>query len=409
MITRRRHRRRLARSTQAVAIASLLTTVLATVTTGCGQHADPTALPGDFTNNGEGSLVSASVLPNIAADITANSSLAARYTYVSASGINNHPLKVSGTLLLPRGVSSSEGWRAVAVAHPMTGIQPGCAPSSSNDLLGLVSTVVPLLQAGYAVTVPDYQGLGTADEKHPFLDSTTVGRNLIDSVRAAAKFAHMSNSWVAIGTGQGGQASWAANELSSEDGAGLQLKASLSLAPWANLEGLADAAAAGTLTREQKLVLVQYLAGLKAQFDDFDLDAYRHGNAAKDWDALLTCDTAQGKNNLIDQISADDLRPATPAATDALRNYLRKTSLPQGKAAAPMRVSFGDQDPVVPGAWTSQALAKACRFGDTVEIDHAAQPGQENLDMPTIAKWIDDRMNNVTPIDDCSSVAAESP
>jgi Secretory lipase len=398
--------RRRTHSTRRVAMVSLLTAALAVSTTGCGKHADPTALPGDFTNGGEGSLVSANVLPNVAADIIANSSLAARYTYVSTSGVNNHPLRVSGTLLLPRGVSSSEGWNAVAVAHPMTGIQPGCAPSSSNDLLGLAPTVVPLLQAGYAVTVPDYQGLGTADERHPFLDSTTVGRNLIDSVRAAAKFAHMSNSWVAIGTGQGGQASWAANELMSEDGAGLQLKASLSVEPWANLEGLADAAAAGTLTAEQKLVLVQYLAGLKAQFNEFDLDQYRRGNAAKNWDALLTCDTAQGKNNLIDQVSADDLRPATPAATDALRNYLRKTILPQGKAAAPMQVSFTDSNPIVPAAWTTQALANACRFGDTIEIDHQDQPSPANLDMPSIVRWIDDRLNNVPPANDCPDLAA---
>ncbi|MGB8405374.1 MAG: lipase family protein [Mycobacterium sp.] len=396
-------------SPRRVATASLLTAALAVGATGCGKHADPTALPGDFTNNGEGSLVSANVLPNVATDITDNSSLAARYTYVSTSGVNNHPLNVSGTLLLPRGVSSSEGWKIVAVAHPMTGIQRGCAPSSSNDLFGLVPTVVPLLQAGYAVTVPDYQGLGTAVERHPFLDSTTVGRNLIDSVRAAAKFAHTSNSWVAIGTGQGGQASWAANELMSEDGAGLELKASLSVEPWANLEGLADAAAAGTLTTEQKLVLVQYLAGLKAQFDEFDLDQYRRGGAAKDWDALLTCDTAQRKNNLIDQVSADDLRPATPAATDALRNYLRKTTLPQGKAAAPIRVSYTDSDPIALAAWTSQALTKACRFDDTIEIDHDSQPNPANVDMPTVVKWIDDRMNNVPPANDCPGLAAAEP
>lgn len=403
-----RNRRRRTHSTRQVATAVLLTAALAVSTTGCDKHVDPTALPGDFTNTGEGSLVSANVLPNISGDITANSSLAARYVYVSTSGVNNHPVNVSGTLLLPRGVSSSEGWRTVAVAHPMTGIQPGCAPSASNDLLGLVPTVVPLLRAGYAVTIPDYQGLGTAAERHPFLDSTTVGRNLIDSVRAAAKFAHISNSWVAIGTGQGGQASWAANELMSEDGAGLQLKASLSVEPWANMEGLADAAAAGTLTPEQKLVLVQYLAALKAQSGDFDLDQYRRGSATKNWDALLTCDAAQGKNNLIDQVSADDLRPQTPAATDALRNYLRKTTLPQGKAAAPMRVSFTDSNPVVPAEWTTAALAKACRFGDTVEINQESEPDPANPDMSALIKWIDDRLSDAPPVDDCPSLTAES-
>jgi hypothetical protein len=407
VITLRRNRGKRSCPSRPAKTISLLISAMVVAATACNDHADPTALRGDFTDHGEGSLVSANVLPNIAADITANSSLAARYTYISESGINNHPLKVTGTLFLPQGVSSSDGWKTVVVAHPMTGIAPECAPSASNDLLGLGGTVVPLLQQGYAVTVPDYQGLGSAEEHHPFLDSTTVGRNLIDSVRAAAKFAHLSSSWVAIGAGQGGQASWAANELMSEDGAGLQLKASLSVSPWANLEGLADEAAAGTLTREQKLVLVPYLAGLKAQFSDFDLDAYRRGNAAKNWDALLTCDAAQGKSNLIDQVTADDLRPATPAAVDALRNYLRKASLPQGKSVAPMRVTFGNTDPVIPAAWTSHAVVKACEFGDTIEIDHQNQMNPTSLDMPAIVKWISDRMNNVPSTNDCLNLATD--
>jgi hypothetical protein len=113
---------------------------------------------------------------------------------------------------VPRGNPPPDGWITVALGHPTTGILPECAPSLTNNLLGLSDTVAKLLQAGFVVTVPDYQGLGSDEINHPYLDSTTVGFNMIDSVRAAHKVVHnMSNRWLALGVEQGGQAAWAAS------------------------------------------------------------------------------------------------------------------------------------------------------------------------------------------------------
>jgi hypothetical protein len=51
------------------------------------------------------------------------------------------------------------------------------------------------------------------------------------------------------------------------------------------------------------------------------------------------------------QIAPDDLRPRSPAATDILRGYLKKTNLPQGPTAAPMMVMYG-RDALIPADWT---------------------------------------------------------
>lgn len=367
------------------------------------------ALDGDFSGTGSGTLVSANVLPNIDIDISDNSSLAARMTYISASGVNNNYIKVTGTVFVPRGAKPRGGWPTVALAHPMTGIQPDCAPSLSRNLLQLAPVVADLLRAGFAVTVPDYQGLGNRESYHPFLDSTTVGSNLIDSVRAARKFVkELSDRWVGLGIDQGGQAAWAANELVVDFGGGLQLLGSVSVSPFSDLEGLADAAAAGTLTTEQKLVYVQYLAALKSQFPDFDLDSYRRGLAADSWDALLGCEgaAAASRQTVAGQLSPDDLRPSSPQAVEDLRGFLRKTSLPQGVTSAPMLVTYGAGDPVIPLQWTDQALVKACGFGDVVQVDRQQQMAPGELDVPRTVEWIKDRVAGAPPVNDCAALPA---
>jgi len=129
-----------------------------------------------------------------------------------------------------------------------------------------------------------------------------------------------------LGSFEGGQAAWATNELVDNYGSGLNLIATASLSPIADFEGLADAAMAGTLTPDQKLVYVAFLAALKNENPyELELDDYRRGTAEQNWDALLSCQSAQ-RSALAEQIPPDDLRPATPEALATLHGYLQKTT-----------------------------------------------------------------------------------
>ena len=191
-------------------------------------------------------------------------SLAARIVYTSRSGITDSYYPVTGAVFVPKGDPPAGGWPMVAFGHRATGIRSQCAPSYSPTLLGESATVIELVKAGYVVTVPDYQGLGLDKTYHPFLDSTTEGYNLIDSIGAVRKLVpDTSRKWIAFGIGQGGQAAWAANELVENHGLSLNLLGAVSVSPIADIDGLADAAAAGALTTDQKLTLQAFLAALE--------------------------------------------------------------------------------------------------------------------------------------------------
>jgi hypothetical protein len=394
----------------AILLAVVVCTVWATGACGADRHRADDRLSADYSGSGPGTLIDARPFADIDPQLRSAAALAARITYASRSGVDDSDSKVTAAVFVPQGAPPSGGWPIVAFGHPATGSRPECAPSQSPTLLGSAATVTALLHAGYVVTVSDYQGLGLTGTYHPYLDSTTVGLNLIDSVAAARKLVKQtSTDWVALGTGQGGQATWAANELNDNDGAGLNLVGGVSVAPLADLAGLADAAVAGQLTTEQELALQGYLAALKSEYHDLNLDDYRRGIVGDKWDVLSACrgSTLAERSTVAAQITPDDLRPASPAAADTLRGYLKKTSLPQGPTAAPMLVVYGGPDPVVPAGWTDGALVRACQMGDTIAVDLQTDKAAADIDMSTAFAWIKDRFGHVPAPDDCPSITAK--
>jgi hypothetical protein len=104
------------------------------------------ALPGHYGGEDPGSLVSAESLVDLDPALRVRTSLAARITYISTSDNDRH-LKVTGTVFVPKGDPPAGGWKTVALGHPATGIQPECAPSLSPTLLGLLPTVIALINA----------------------------------------------------------------------------------------------------------------------------------------------------------------------------------------------------------------------------------------------------------------------
>jgi pimeloyl-ACP methyl ester carboxylesterase len=275
--------------------------------------------------------------------------------------------------------------------------------------MGASGTVADLVNAGYVVTVSDYQGLGLDNTYHPFLDSTTVGFNLIDSVFATRRLVPTTSvEWIAFGVSQGGQAAWAANELAENAGQGLHLVGAVSVSPAADIVGLADAAMKGQLTTAQKLALQAYLASLKREYPDFALDDYRRGMVRDQWDVFSACQgpTTTERTKLADRLGADDLRPTSPGAAQTLRGYLQKTNLPQGPTAAPMLVVYGERDPLIPPDWTERAVHRACMMGDAIELDVQPDKSSGDIDMSAAFAWMRDRFDGAPARDDCPSLRA---
>jgi pimeloyl-ACP methyl ester carboxylesterase len=296
--------------------------------------------------------------------------------------------------------------------HPTTGISAECAPSASPTLLGASSTVVALVNARFVVVLPDYQGLGVPGTHHPYLDPTTAGNNVIDAVRATRRLVpDVSDRWVGVGLSQGGQAVWAANELAAEYGAGLNLLGTASLAPPTDLTGFAQEAAAGTLTKQQQGAFQLLLATLAQEQPDLNLDDYRRGIVTDKWDQLASCDAAGAAARIaaLDKVTPDDLRPATPEAVARLEGLLRARSLPQRRATAPMLVTYGGKDELLPGSWTDRALAAACAMGDVVDIQFQPDKTHNDLDVSMTFGWVGERFAGLPAVNSCDAVAPVQP
>jgi hypothetical protein len=186
------------------------------------------------------------------------------------------------------------------------------------------------------------------------------------------------------------------------------LLGSISISPFSDLEGLADAAVNGTLTRDQELTYQAYLAAMELSYNEFDAEPFRRGVVKDKWDVLASCRASEDKERqaAADQITPDDLRPANPDAEATLRGFLRKTSLPQGVASAPMWVIYGNSDPLIPPQWTEQALSRACGLGDTIQIEMVPIPAPRDIDVARVTDWVRSRLNGDPPINDCSRFAA---
>jgi pimeloyl-ACP methyl ester carboxylesterase len=411
--------RRAGMSRRRILIAAIA--AVAVVSSACGgRGGEPAApppdagisLPADLSGSGPGTVTAANSMPTLDRRLSGVTSVAAKVTYTSTSGVTNEPTEVTGTVFAPKGAPPEGGWPIIAYGHPTTGVIEGCAPSSSPTLLNLSSTVLDLVNAGYVVAMSDYQGLGDDKTYHPYLDATTAGYNLIDSVRAARKVvADTSNRWASFGLSQGAQAAWAANELSRDYGAGLELVGSASVSPPLDISGFADDAANRELSKEQEPAYQALLAALKNEYPDLNLDDYRRGVVADKWDALLQCDFAKSdeRAQIVEQITPDDLLPASVAATDTLRDRLRAASLPRRPLVAPALVVYGGQDVLIPPAWTDTALQRACEMGDVVRIDLQPDRGHSDVDVSPVLGWIADRFRADPAPNSCESFITPPP
>lgn len=391
-------------------VALLLAMLL--LVTGCGASEDSST---PESEPGAGTVVADAPLVDLDPLLAQAASWTRRMTFRSRSGIDDDNTHVTGSVLVPKENPPDGGFPVVALAPRTAGTAPDCAASLSPNLLGSAAAATELLKAGYVVFVPDYQGLGTptggkTDKPertwyHPYLDSTTAGYVIIDGIRAAKTLvpAATSDSWAALGSLEGGQAAWAANELVDNYGSGLDLIATASLSPIADFAGLPDAAMAGTLTTDQKLVYVAYLEAVKSENEyDVDLDDYRRGAARQNWDELLSCEESD-RTALAEQIPPEDLKPASERALATLRGYLQKTTLPQGPTAAPMYVIYGGRDPLIPAAWAERAIGRACQMGDVIQIAQWPDKGHRDIDPLAAVGWLTDRLRANPSANDCAS------
>ena len=343
----------------------------------------------DLSGSGPGSLVSATTMPGIMRDVDSRKVQAARVVYRSTSG-DGRPSVVSGGVFTPKGAPPEGGWPVIAYGHATTGIDEPCAPTLSESLLGSAQIVSALIAQGYAVALSDYQGLGSPGV-HPYTDSRTAGLNMIDSVRALrATFKDVSNRWGAYGASQGGGAAWAADEQANTYAPELKIVGAVAISPAADVAGLVDKAAAGTLTTDQEAALAAIIESLARLHPDLDRDDYRRGAAARKWDTVVACSGAlmEGRNQAINAIEPRDIAAGTPEAADRLRRYLAQWALPQQRLSAPLLVWYGGTDTFIDSPWTAGAIKRASALGGQVVVQFEEDKGHGDANYFDQLQWL---------------------
>lgn len=135
-------------------------------------------------------------------------------------------------LFIPRAKPASADLPLVVWAHGTVGVADACAPSRNADVHIDKPEIQALLDAGFAVLAPDYEGLG-GPGAHPYLHISSLGQSITAAVQAAHQLPglRLSKPWALIGHSQGGYAALAGAEMAARMDAAYPLRATVALAP----------------------------------------------------------------------------------------------------------------------------------------------------------------------------------
>jgi len=333
---------------------------------GCGDTDTQT------TSSSAGTLVSSGSYT--ATLSSAQASVSQKITYTMPS-VNGTVVNATAVVLVPKGTAPTGGWPVIAWAHGTTGVADTCAPSLTSDLAGYDAVVATLLNAGYMVVAPDYEGLGVAG-LHPYLNLASEGRSLVYAVVAAKKAVPTaSTQWMAMGHSQGGHAALGAAQYAAE-ATGMTYRGTVAFAPASNLATALSSAqqqvlqlsqagqtqqAIGLLTQNMGFTAL-VTAGLRQSTSVNYSDVFETRSAPLAALAESVCLPALGQSMAQDigafvqqNLSIPSNYPAlrsSYASVPAIASFLTMNEPAQVKLSAPVLLLQGAADTTVPKGLT---------------------------------------------------------
>ncbi|WP_309233961.1 lipase family protein [Dietzia sp. SYD-A1] len=304
-------------------------------------------------------------------------------------GSKGQPIAVTGTYLKPAARWNGGGSRPLAVLAPGTmGQGDTCAPSKSFQTLATVKDNPPsagigyeyiqayaLVARGYAVVVPDYEGLGTPGI-HSYVHRESSGRAVLDAARAAATIPAADTGpnprTVFTGYSQGGAAVAAAAEMHPQ------------YAPEVNLLGTAAGSPPADLVATLDQIDGTAIAGAIGYALNSLADAYPE--VQQRLDVHLNTAGQQMLRTVADQCLVDTVlqyglrntseftktgRPAIEIVREdpIALHYTELQRIGLVRPTTPVRVLAVTNDDVVPGPQSLQLGRDWCERGATVQMD----------------------------------------
>lgn len=375
-------RRTHARGRSARAIASLFTILTATLVTGAlaptTAHAavaepprpafyeTPATLP-----SANGALIRSEAMTFLLDPLDATSLVrnATRVLYKSTNRAGR-AIAVSGTVLVPNAPWIGVGSRPVIGYAPGTqGMADRCAPSRqfSEGIEYEGIGIEGLLLRGYAVAMPDYEGLGTVGV-HTYMDRVSQGRATLDVVRAAQRLSGTGLSSTSpvglMGYSQGGGAAASAVELASTYAPELRLKGAVVGAVPADLTKVATNLDGGLYSSFAFFAL----RGLAASYD-VDLSPYLNATGRATSDRVETECVFDLLNNAFvksSTLSYNGQPMSTLMAAEPFKSIVAAQRIGTIKPTVPVLVTHSALDDVIPYSVGKQMARSWCGKGANV-------------------------------------------
>jgi alpha-beta hydrolase superfamily lysophospholipase len=320
-------------------------------------------------------------------------SKAFRILYLSRSAGTGRPAALSALLFVPIRPAPATGRNVVALTHGTVGVAQNCAVSSGRSFFAHVDGLARFMRAGYAVVLPDYEGLGTRGP-HPYLVGAATAHATLDAVRATRLFkpAEASARFIAWGVGQGGHAALFTGEEADTYAPELELAGVAAGAPATDLRRLLWA---NNDTAFGRVLAAYTLATWSHIYPQLRLDRML-SRPARDVVAqvatlCLPADHDSLKAALGDQTVQLTYSSRQPWDTQPWKRLLERNSPGTTAIPVPVIITQGADDRVVRPALTARFVRRLCRLGSTVQ--YRPSRGVAHVDLgektaPYVSKWI---------------------
>ncbi|MFB8004053.1 lipase family protein [Nocardia sp. NPDC056000] len=285
----------------------------------------------------------------------------------------------SAGLYVPPGLPPAGGWPLVVWAHGTVGIADACAPSRQPQSERNRTYFNEILNNGYAVLAPDYQGLGTGGG-FSYYNTIVEGRSILDAVAAIRTTpVPLSHNWVVIGQSEGSHAALSAVSLYDPAGRAAGLNGAVVTGLRANtgpsLRTMFQRSSTGSAN--QIAYAAYYLAAMQQLYpdrvtpflSDFGRDYVAQANST--CLANLTA-AAQGRRPAALVTDPDSPTPTFEADIAALAGF-RTDDFP-----IDVSIGYGTADIDVPPTYTEEFGQQLQRSNPGITVGVTQYPGKDH-------------------------------
>jgi Secretory lipase len=294
---------------------------------------------------------------------------------------------VTGVLIQPLTPKPAGGYPVVVWAHGTTGLGDQCAPSATTPFV--IDGGAALLDAGDVIVAPDYEGLGTPDEIHPYLVGAASGHNVLDAARAASVVGG-GKVTVTFGWSQGGHASLFARSLQKTYAPELDLRGSVAQAPVTDLPTFLLPGVQNTAIFPYTAEAILAWAEVYHETALTDLVVVADAEKARLAQQACTGDISDNLTKPLDEIFRSD-----PQNTDTWKEAAKVNSAVVGDSTVPVLLTHGDADTIVPIKGTLALYDDLCAHDVPTVFLRDASWGHilaHSATLDQVDAWIADRI-----------------